>query len=126
MSLFTIHIHTDNKDFDVVLDKLNLLINLTNGVKTKMAEDQVQLEASLLTIKASLDEAVAEIAQLNSDKDQTIANLNTVKAELEQRVADLEAAVLNTTISDQAQAALDAIKATSQALADVVPNVPVV
>jgi benzoyl-CoA reductase/2-hydroxyglutaryl-CoA dehydratase subunit BcrC/BadD/HgdB len=126
MSLFTIHIHTDNKDFDVVLDKLNHLITLTTGVKNTMAENQVELEASLLTIKVSLDEAVAEIAQLNSDKDQTIANLNTVKAELEQRVADLEAAVLNTTISDQAQAALDAIKATSQALADVVPNIPVV
>lgn len=68
------------------------------------------LEAQLAEIKANQDEANTEIrAKLDA---------------LNQRIAELEASLGDVDIPDAAQTALDAVKAGSRALADIIPNPP--
>jgi uncharacterized phage infection (PIP) family protein YhgE len=69
----------------------------------KMATKVSELAAALASVHSLLGEGINEVLA---------------------KIQELEDALVNASIPDEAQTALDAVKESAQALADIVPNVP--
>lgn len=104
MSLVNIYITSDEKKLDAILLSLTQLRNT-------MADNQIELENDLTALSVQVNKIFGELTSL--------------KVSFEQRISELEALVLNGTISPAAQAALDTLKLAVQRIDDIVPD-PVV
>lgn len=98
--------------------KLTSVLDAIKRLEQTMSEQTEKILTDLNAVKANLEEAQGDLAEVMALNQQQTAHITT----LEQAIADLQAQVGDLAALDAIGAAVADIRATSRAIADVVPE----